>query len=107
MAEWFVGPIMEKIISACSDYLEEQVGWPTGMKEELERLRKNLPKIQAVVSFASQEKFSNQNTALNRWIWQLRDAIDEADDLLDELEYIKLKQQLPKNTEETKVCSAT
>ncbi|KAL0920591.1 hypothetical protein M5K25_009736 [Dendrobium thyrsiflorum] len=102
MAEWFVGPIMDKIINACSDYLEEQVGWQTGMKKELERLRENHPKIQAVVFAANKAQISDQNPALNKWIWQLRDAIDEANDVLDEFEYMKHKQQLPKNTEETK-----
>ncbi|KAL0920579.1 hypothetical protein M5K25_009723 [Dendrobium thyrsiflorum] len=102
MAEWFVGPIMDKIINACSDYLEEQVGWQTGMKKELERLRENHPKIQAVVFAANQAQINDKNPALNKWIWELRDAIDEANDVLDELEYMKHKQQLPKNTEETK-----
>ncbi|KAL0920582.1 hypothetical protein M5K25_009727 [Dendrobium thyrsiflorum] len=117
MAEWFVGPIMDKIINACSDYLEEQVGWQTGMKKELERLRENHPKIQAVVFAANQAQINDKNRQKHgscemaddvldeleyKWIWQLRDAIDEADDVLDELEYMKHKQQLPKNTEETK-----
>ncbi|XP_028549133.1 putative disease resistance protein RGA3 [Dendrobium catenatum] len=107
MAEWFVGPIMEKIINACSDYLEDQVGWQTGMKNELERLRENHPKIQAVVFAANQAQISDQNPALNKWIWKLRDAIDEANDVLDEFEYMKHKQQLIKNTEETKKRKAT
>ncbi|KAL0918812.1 hypothetical protein M5K25_010851 [Dendrobium thyrsiflorum] len=102
MAGWFVGPIMEKIINACSDYLEDQVGWQTGMKKELERLRENHPKIQAVVFAANQAQINDKNRALNKWIWQLRDAIDEADDVLDEFEYMKHKQQLTTNTEETK-----
>ncbi|KAL0920754.1 hypothetical protein M5K25_009919 [Dendrobium thyrsiflorum] len=37
MAEWFVGPIMDKIINTCFDYLQDLVG-QTGMKEALERL---------------------------------------------------------------------
>ncbi|KAH0463017.1 hypothetical protein IEQ34_007599 [Dendrobium chrysotoxum] len=110
MAEWFVGPIMEKIINTCSDYLEDyskdylkdQFRWQTGMKEELERLRENHPKIQAVVFAANQAQISDQNPALNKWIWQLRDAIDEANDVLDEFEYMKHKEQQTKNTEETK-----
>ncbi|KAL0920329.1 hypothetical protein M5K25_009457 [Dendrobium thyrsiflorum] len=102
MAGWFVGPIMEKIINACSDYLEDQVGWQTGMKKELERLRENHPKIQAIVFAANQAQINDKNRALNKWIWQLRDAIDEADDVLDELECIKHKEQLTRNTEETK-----
>ncbi|KAH0469691.1 hypothetical protein IEQ34_001249 [Dendrobium chrysotoxum] len=107
VAGWFVGPIMDKIIKGCFDYLEEQVGWQTGMKKELESLRQNQPKIQAVVFAANQAQISDQNPGLNEWIWQLRDALDEVNDVLDELEYMKHKEQLPKNTEETKVCSAT
>ncbi|KAH0461877.1 hypothetical protein IEQ34_009452 [Dendrobium chrysotoxum] len=103
MAEWFVGPIMDKIINACSDYLEDQVGWQTGMKKELERLRENHPKIQAVIFAANQAQINDKNRALNKWIWKLRDAIDEADDVLDEFECMKHKQQLPKNTEEIKI----
>ncbi|KAI0514003.1 hypothetical protein KFK09_010035 [Dendrobium nobile] len=101
MAEWFVGPIMDKIINACSDYLEEQIGWQTGMKKELKSLRENHPKIQAVVFAANQAQISDQNPALNKWIWQLRDAVDEADDLLDEFEYKKHKEQLTKNMGKT------
>ncbi|XP_028550828.1 uncharacterized protein LOC110095145 [Dendrobium catenatum] len=101
MAEWFIGPIMDKIINTCSDYLEEQVGWQTGMKKELESLRQNHPKIQAVVFAANQAQISDQNHPINKWIWQLRDAVDEADDVLDDFEYMKHKEQLTKNMEET------
>ncbi|PKU68932.1 hypothetical protein MA16_Dca002200 [Dendrobium catenatum] len=107
MAELVVGPIMEKIINVCSDYLEDEVGQQTGMKKELERLRENHPKIQAVAFAAKQAQISDQNPAFNKWIWQLRDAIDEADDVLDEFEYTKHKEQLTKNTEEINVRSAT
>ncbi|XP_028555366.1 disease resistance protein RGA2-like [Dendrobium catenatum] len=101
-AEWFVGPIMDKIINACSDYLQEQVGWQMGIKKELESLRENHPKIQAVVFAANQAQISDQNHPINKWIWQLRDAIDEANDVLDEFEYMKHQEQLTTNTEETK-----
>ncbi|KAI0514053.1 hypothetical protein KFK09_010087 [Dendrobium nobile] len=104
VAGWFVGPIMSKIIKASSDYLKEQVGWQTGMKKELKRLRGNHPKIEAVVDFAvNKVQISDQNPALNEWIWQLRDALDEINDVLDELEYMKLKHQLSENTEQAKL----
>ncbi|KAL0921643.1 hypothetical protein M5K25_008737 [Dendrobium thyrsiflorum] len=102
MEGFFVGPIMEKIINTCSDYLKDQFRWQTGMKEELERLRENHPKIQAVVSVANQAQLNDKNGDLNKWIWQLRDAIDEAVDVLDDFEYAKHKEQLTKNREETK-----
>ncbi|KAI0529656.1 hypothetical protein KFK09_002210 [Dendrobium nobile] len=103
VAGWFVGPIMDEIIKACSDYLKDQIRWQTGMMEELERLQENHPKIKAVVFAANQAQISNQNPGLNEWIWQLRDALDEVNDVLDELEYMKHKEQLSKNTEEAKL----
>ncbi|PKU77655.1 hypothetical protein MA16_Dca013447 [Dendrobium catenatum] len=36
-----------------------------------------------------QEEISDKNLALYEWLWQLRDVIDEADDVLDDLEYMK------------------
>ncbi|KAI0496882.1 hypothetical protein KFK09_023208 [Dendrobium nobile] len=106
MEEWFVAPIMEKLINTGFQYLGDQVRWQTGMKEELERLRENHPKIQAVVDFASsQEQIRDRNPALNEWLWQLRDAIDEADDVLDDLEYMKLEKQLAKDKKQRKVRS--
>ncbi|KAH0461879.1 hypothetical protein IEQ34_009454 [Dendrobium chrysotoxum] len=106
VAGWFVGPFMTKIINVCSDYLEKQVGWQTGMKKELESLRKNHPNIKAVVFAANQAQISDQNPALIEWIWQLRDALDEVNDVLDEFEYMKHKEQLTKNMEETEKKTA-
>ncbi|KAI0514008.1 hypothetical protein KFK09_010041 [Dendrobium nobile] len=106
MAEWFGAPIIEKLINTGFQYLGDQVRWQTGMKEELERLRENHPKIQAVVNFASsQEQIRDRNPALNEWLWQLRDAIDEADDVLDDLEYMKLEKELTKDEKQRKVRS--
>ncbi|PKU79431.1 putative disease resistance protein RGA3 [Dendrobium catenatum] len=98
MADMFLDPIMEKLISAGFRYLKDQVRWQAGMKEELVKLQENLPQIQAVVHFASsQEQITDQNPSLNKWLWQLRDAIDDADDVVDELEYMELERQVTKN----------
>ncbi|PKU62679.1 Putative disease resistance protein RGA1 [Dendrobium catenatum] len=106
MADMILDPIMEKLISAGFRYLKDQVRWQTGMKEELERLQENLPKIQAVVHFASsQEQITYQNPGLNKWLWQLRDAIDDADDVLDELEYMELEKQVTKDKKLRRVRS--
>ncbi|KAL0920680.1 hypothetical protein M5K25_009839 [Dendrobium thyrsiflorum] len=103
MANLVVGPIIDKIISVVSDCLINQVGLLMGKKKTLERLREYHPKIQAIVNFASsQEQIRDQNPDLDNWLWQLRDAIDEARDVLDEFESLKLEEQLDKNTEKTK-----
>ncbi|PKU87618.1 Putative disease resistance protein RGA1 [Dendrobium catenatum] len=106
MADMFLDPIMEEIINAGFRYLKDQVRWQTGMKEELVKLQENLPQIQAVVHFASsQEQITEQNPHLNKWLWQLRDAIDDAYDVVDELEYIELEEQATKNKKLRKVRS--
>ncbi|XP_020596841.1 putative disease resistance protein RGA4 [Phalaenopsis equestris] len=118
MADWFVGKILDKIINTILDKiintsfdnLHDQHRRQTGMKEELERLRENHLKIQAVVSAYTRAQITDRNPALNRWMWQVRDAIDEADDVLDDFEYMKLEEeqqeQIRRNTEKTKVRSA-
>ncbi|KAI0514162.1 hypothetical protein KFK09_010196 [Dendrobium nobile] len=106
MADMFLDPIIEKLISAGFRYLKDQVRWQTGMKEELVKLQENLPQIQAVVHFASsQEQITEEYPALNKWLWQLRDAMDDADDVLDELEYMELEKQVTKNKKLRRVRS--
>ncbi|XP_020691528.1 disease resistance protein RGA2-like [Dendrobium catenatum] len=106
MADMVLDLIMEKIISAGFRYLKDQVRWQTGMKEELDKLQEILPQIQAVVHFASsQEQITDQNPHLNKWLWQLRDAIDDAYDVVDELEYMELEEQVTKNKKLRKVRS--
>ncbi|XP_020600343.1 uncharacterized protein LOC110039571 [Phalaenopsis equestris] len=106
MADSFVDPIIDKIFKACSVYLQDQYRWQTGMKKELERLQQNYPKVQAVVSASTQAQVRHRIPALNSWIWQLRDAIDEADDVLDDFEYEKLEERLTRNKKQQKVRSA-
>ncbi|KAL0928416.1 hypothetical protein M5K25_000297 [Dendrobium thyrsiflorum] len=106
MADMFLDPIMEKIISVGLRYLKDQVRWQKRRKEELEKLKEILPQIQAVVHFASsQEQITDQNPPLNKWLWQLRDAIDDADDVMDELEYMELEKQVTKNKKLRRVRS--
>ncbi|KAI0503603.1 hypothetical protein KFK09_014537 [Dendrobium nobile] len=106
MADMILDPIIEKLISAGFRYLKDQVRWEKRTKEELEKLKQILPQIQAVVDFASsQEQITDQNQPLNKWLWQLRDAIDDADDVLDELEYMELQKQVTKEKKLRRVRS--
>ncbi|KAI0514117.1 hypothetical protein KFK09_010151 [Dendrobium nobile] len=106
MADMSLDPIMEKLISAGLRYLKDQIAWQKRTKEDLEKLKEILPQIQAVVHFASsQEQITDQNPALNKWLWQIRDAIDDADDVLDDLEYMELEKQVTKNMKLRRVRS--
>ncbi|KAH0463689.1 hypothetical protein IEQ34_008271 [Dendrobium chrysotoxum] len=60
--------------------------WLSCMKEEaLEMMRENQLKIQAVAFISSLAHIREQNRHLKEWLWKLRDDIDDADDVLDEL----------------------
>ncbi|KAI0503729.1 hypothetical protein KFK09_014668 [Dendrobium nobile] len=90
--------IAEKLIRVGFRYVKDQIEWDKRTKEPLARLKRYLPQIQAVVHFASsQEQITDQNKPLNEWLWQLRDAIDDAFDVVDELEYRELEKQVTKD----------
>ncbi|OAY64700.1 putative disease resistance protein [Ananas comosus] len=63
------------------------------MRDELERLQLALPQIQTVLTAVEEAtSIAEQNEALDAWLWQLRDAVENAEDMLDELDYYELKK---------------
>ncbi|XP_042377494.1 uncharacterized protein LOC121970693 isoform X2 [Zingiber officinale] len=99
-----VSPILEKasasyainkLIDAATTYVRDQYYWKTDLQEELQNLKRSLPHIQAVVGFAEGRltMYESSNPALMEWLWQFRDGIDEAEEVLDELEYLERKKK--------------
>ncbi|XP_020596585.1 putative disease resistance protein RGA3, partial [Phalaenopsis equestris] len=75
MATWLVDKMMDAIIDSCFQYLQDRIGSQTSVEEELDRLRGDRAK---------------------------RGAFDDANDLLEEFEYLGLKEQLARpNVEKT------
>ncbi|OAY75680.1 Disease resistance protein RGA2 [Ananas comosus] len=65
------------------------------MQDELERLQHTLPQVQAVLTAVEGgAPVMVQNKALETWLWQLRDAVENAEDVLDELEYYELQKTI-------------
>ncbi|XP_020089869.1 putative disease resistance protein RGA4 [Ananas comosus] len=63
------------------------------MKAALERINQALPQIHGILSIVERGQICEQNKALNAWLWQLRDAVEEAEDVLDELKYYELEKK--------------
>ncbi|KAJ4801694.1 Disease resistance protein RGA2 [Rhynchospora pubera] len=62
------------------------------MKDKLERLERLQPQVETLVYAAESGNLPEEhNPALDRWLGQLQDAVEEADNVLDELEYRHLK----------------
>ncbi|XP_020098180.1 putative disease resistance protein RGA4 [Ananas comosus] len=84
--------IIGKLVDTCFSYIK---AYPAlrGVRDELERLQLALPQIQTVLTAVEEAaSIAEQNEALDTWLWQLRDAVENAEDVLDELEYYELKK---------------
>ncbi|WOL15147.1 disease resistance protein RGA3 [Canna indica] len=83
---WFIQVIFDK-------YLSSQLQtWATnsGIGEDLDKLRIAMLRVQSVLSCAEKTR----SEGILGWMKELRDVSYDAEDLLDELEYCRLQQQL-------------
>ncbi|CAO2038293.1 unnamed protein product [Urochloa humidicola] len=81
------------IINKAFDHLKDNKK-AGGLKSTKARLEKLLPLIQVVFDAVDTEQIRDRSEALDDWLWQLRDAVEEAEDALDELEYYKLEEEV-------------
>ncbi|ONK63309.1 uncharacterized protein A4U43_C07F13680, partial [Asparagus officinalis] len=89
-----VSKIIKKLVEIGFEYAADRYfARDTRMKDELERLNDALPRILAVVEKAESGQ-QEVTGALKKWLWQLKDAVYEADNVLDELDYLKLQKQV-------------
>jgi NB-ARC domain/Rx N-terminal domain len=110
ISELLVGAIIGELIPTAWGYISKKaVGRlsQSDMKEKLERLRKALPMIQAVVAMTEKDLLyvGELNLSLNSWLWQLRDSVDAANDFLDEIEYRKLDKEYRSESGGSGTCS--
>ena len=78
-------PAISFLVSKAFNYLNEYCK-SEGMEEVKNRLLQAMPLIQAVFDVVNPERIREQSCALDAWLWQLRDAVEEAKDAIDELE---------------------
>uniref|UniRef100_A0A0D9WPN3 NB-ARC domain-containing protein n=1 Tax=Leersia perrieri TaxID=77586 RepID=A0A0D9WPN3_9ORYZ len=74
------------------------------MKAELLKM---LPHVQAVFDAVHWDNIKEQSLALDAWLWQLRDAVEEAEDSLDELDYHRLKEDVKARDEQEETASVS
>ncbi|XP_020098947.1 disease resistance protein RGA2-like [Ananas comosus] len=94
IAESVTSAIIENLVNTCSSYLKacQAAG---GLHDELERLQYALPQVQAILTAVEGgAPVMVQNKALETWLWQLRDAVENAEDALDELDYYELEKAI-------------
>ncbi|XP_020095103.1 disease resistance protein RGA2-like [Ananas comosus] len=94
VAQSAVSIVIEKLISTAVSYVWERCAGPSAMQEEIQRLQQAFPRIQTILDMVERDQTvsTKQNKGLDAWLWQLRDAVDQAEDVLDEMEYYKLEK---------------
>ncbi|OAY64261.1 Disease resistance protein RGA2 [Ananas comosus] len=96
VAESAASVVIEKLISTPISYVWERIAGRSSMQDEIQRLHQALPRIQTILGIVErgQTVTTKQNDQLDAWLWQLRDAVDQAEDVLDEMEYYKLEKEV-------------
>uniref|UniRef100_A0ACD5YK71 Uncharacterized protein n=1 Tax=Avena sativa TaxID=4498 RepID=A0ACD5YK71_AVESA len=86
-------PAISFLINKAFSYINEHFK-SKDMDEVKSRLLLAMPQIQAVLDVVSPERVREQSSALDAWLWQLRDAVEAAEDAINELEYYEHEEKV-------------
>lgn len=89
MAEILASAVTEALISKLISIVSDEVYLVWGVKDEMNKLQATLLTIQAVLSDA--EKQQIEKDAVKIWLTALKDAVYDAEDVLDEFAYEALR----------------
>ncbi|GLT54740.1 hypothetical protein SLA2020_279150 [Shorea laevis] len=92
MAEAVLFDTAGSIIKSLGSPALQEIGLLWGYKDELEKLRDTVSTIQAVLLDAEEQQAKNR--AVKDWLGKLKDAMYEADDLLDDYSTELLRRQV-------------
>ena len=97
MAEGLLFHMIDKLIGKLGSVVVES--W--NMRDILDKLVENMSEIKAVVLDAEEQQGTN-NHQVQLWLEKLKDALDDADDVLDDFNTDDLRRQVMTNHKLTK-----
>jgi hypothetical protein len=92
MAEGVLLNVAASIITSSGSLALQEIGLLCGFKDELQKLGNTVSTIQAVLLDAEEQQAHNH--AVKDWLGKLKDAMYEADDLLDDFSTELLRRQV-------------
>ncbi|XP_062117907.1 putative disease resistance protein RGA1 [Humulus lupulus] len=92
MADWILSPIAQIIIDRLGSEAVRQISSLWGVNDELDQLRQTISTIQAVLLDA--EKKQRHNNQVQNWLQRLSGVVDDADNLMDEINTQALRCQV-------------
>ncbi|KAJ6925020.1 disease resistance protein RGA4 [Populus alba x Populus x berolinensis] len=93
MAEGVLFNIAEEIIKTLGSLTAQEVALWWGLKDQLRKLNDTVTSIKAVIQDA-EEQAQTQNHQIEVWLKKLREAVYDAEDLLDDFSTQVLRKQL-------------
>ncbi|XP_010279598.1 PREDICTED: disease resistance protein RGA2-like [Nelumbo nucifera] len=73
---------VEKLFGSLKSLVVQEYGLTTSVKKELEKLESTVSTIEAVLEDVEEKQLNSK--AIGDFLWKLKDALDDADDVLDE-----------------------
>jgi hypothetical protein len=92
MTEAILFNVAASIITSSGSLALEEIGLLCGFKDELQKLENRVSIIQAVLLDAEEKQAHNH--LVKNWLGKLKDALYEADDLLDDYSTELLRRQV-------------
>uniref|UniRef100_A0ACD6ACY0 Uncharacterized protein n=1 Tax=Avena sativa TaxID=4498 RepID=A0ACD6ACY0_AVESA len=88
---WVVSPIIGRMVSLVQSYLSSQYSWKSEIVSDLKNLEATLMDILIVVGAAERQHVVDTNQVL--LLQRIKDAVSDAEDVLDEFDYMLLKEK--------------
>jgi polyhydroxyalkanoate synthesis regulator phasin len=92
MAEGALNKVAEEIIGQLGKLALQEIGLLWGVKDDLEKLTNTVSAIKAVLLDAEEKQV--QSHAIKDWVEKLKDALYEADDVLDDFSTEALRREV-------------
>ncbi|EMS60275.1 Putative disease resistance protein RGA3 [Triticum urartu] len=89
---WVVSPIIRRMVSLVQSYMSSQYNWKSGILSDLKNLEATLMDILLVVGAAERQHVVDRNQIL--LLQQMKDAVSDAEDVLDEFDHMLLKEKV-------------
>ncbi|KAJ4780903.1 Disease resistance protein RGA2 [Rhynchospora pubera] len=96
LGNWVGAAAVQKLVDMGMESHLSKHRQPVDSKAALKRVETALPKIKAVMGVAEALKMKDPSTHTRNWVQQFRDAVDAAEDVLDELKYKELENMVQK-----------
>uniref|UniRef100_A0ACD5WXK9 Uncharacterized protein n=1 Tax=Avena sativa TaxID=4498 RepID=A0ACD5WXK9_AVESA len=88
---WVLSPVIRRMVSLVQSYMSSQYNWKSEIVSDLKNLEATLMTILIVVGAAERQHVVDRNQIL--LLQQMKDAVSDAEDVLDEFDYMLLKEK--------------